>query len=265
MTRHGAARPVPRIYMGSPAMNASSLARGGGRIDIAEGRSRPRRVCDYGGASGPDLCRQRRPYEASDEMMNMWQEFLYGCQRMPAAPLRRLARTNPEPCRQFAGFAPRQGLRGSVHALPLSAILTTSDQPVHSPDAHVGQTRYGFLLVSEMRRSRGTGWRQAMRSRLHVRIRCEDVPRAVGFVMVRGCQQRRCGVSLVRTRSHPGKMPGCSWPNSSGKRPRNATQSRQCHSVHLPDGRVEQARCGFLLVSGDARIVWKCVVVSDAL
>jgi hypothetical protein len=33
----------------------------------------------------------------------------------------------------------------------------------------------------------------------------------------------------------------------------------------LENGRVDQAGCGFLLVSEDARIVWKCVVVSDAL
>src|SRR6266508_1203874 len=51
-------------------------------------------------------------------MMNAWQEFPYDCQRMPAAPLRRLARTNSEPSRQIAGFAPGQGRRGSVHALP---------------------------------------------------------------------------------------------------------------------------------------------------
>src|SRR6266540_826070 len=81
-------------------------------------------------------------------MMNVWQEFPYDGQRMPAAPLRRLARTNSEPSRQLAGFAPRQRLWGSVHAMPLSAILTTSDQPVHSPDARVGQPRCGFLLVS---------------------------------------------------------------------------------------------------------------------
>jgi hypothetical protein len=94
----------------------------------------------------------------SAEMMNVWQEFLHGCQRMPAAPLWRLARTSSEPSRQIAGFAPGQGLRGSVHALPLRAILTTSDQPVHSPAAHAGQ---GTMRVSAGQRdgngSRGTG------------------------------------------------------------------------------------------------------------
>ncbi len=191
---------------------------------------------------------------------------------MPTARLRRLGRTSSEPSRQVAGFAPRRRLRGSVHAMPLSAILTAPDQPVHSPDAHVGQARCGFLLVSEMRWSPGTGCRQAMRSRLHVRIRCEDVPRAVGFVVVRGCQQRRCRVLVVRARSHPGKMPGLFLAEVFRE------ASMQCHSVHAmplspcnatqstcPGGRVEQARCGFLLVSGDAGVVWKCVVVSDTL
>src|SRR6266540_1626828 len=67
---------------------------------------------------------------------------------MPTARLRRLGRTSSEPSRQVAGFAPRRRLRGSIHAMPLSAILTAPDQPVHSPDAHVGQARCGFLLVS---------------------------------------------------------------------------------------------------------------------
>jgi hypothetical protein len=191
--------------------------------------------------------------------MNMWQEFRCG-QRMPAAPLRRLARTNSEPSRQDARIAPGQGLRGSVYALPLSAILTPSDQPIHSPAAHVGQGNdASFSCSAGWDGSRGTGWRQAMRSRLHVRIRCEDVPRAVGFVVVRGCQQDRSGVSLVRVRSHPGKMAGLFLAEVFRE------TSTRCHSVHLPDGCVEQARCGLLLVSGDARIVWKCMVVSDAL
>ena len=172
------------------------------------------------------LCRGRGVLTRQRQDDEEWQEFPYDCQRMPAAPLRRLARTNSEPSRQDARFAPHQGLRGSVHALPLSAILTAPDHAFDSPAAHVGQGRCGFLLVSGMRWSRGVAWAQAMRSRLHARIRCEDALRAVGFVVVRGCQQDSSGVLVVRARSQPGKMPGLLLAEVFRE------ASTRCHSVH---------------------------------
>src|SRR6266536_4150475 len=80
-----------------------------------------------------------------------------------------------------------------------------------------------------------------------------------GSAMASGCQQHPSGVLVVRAQSCPGKMPGLFWAEVFRE------ASTQCHSVHLLDARVEQARCGFLLVSGDAGVVWKCVVVGDTL
>jgi hypothetical protein len=175
----------------------------------------------------------------SAEMMNVWQEFLHGCQRMPAAPLWRLARTSSEPSRQIAGFAPGQGLRGSVHALPLRAILTTSDQPVHSPAAHAGQ---GTMRVSAGQRdgngSRGTG----MAASDEITTARPDplwrMPRAPLDSLRSGCQQEPSGVLVVRARSHPGEMPDL----FSTEVFREA--STQCHSVHvLPLGPLAKWPC----------------------
>ncbi len=77
--------------------------------------------------------------------------------------------------------------------------------------------------------------------------------------MASGCQQHPFGVLVVRAQSCPGKMPGLFLTQLFRE------ASRQCHSVHLLDARVEQARYGFLLVSGNAGVVWKCRVVSDTL
>ena len=113
----------------------------GQRIDVAEGRSRPRRICDHGDTSGPDLCRLRRPYEANDKM-NVWQKFPCDCQRMPAAPVRRLARTNSEPSRQDAGlllanaFGEASTQCHSVRSWPLLTSQSTRQTPMLSrPDA----------------------------------------------------------------------------------------------------------------------------------
>ena len=153
--------------------------------------------------------------------MNVWQKFPYSCQRMPAAPLRRLTRMNSEPSRQLARFAPRRRLRGSVHALPLSPILTTSDRPVHSPD--------GPCRADAMRVSPGQRDATVARNRLAasdeittgVRIHCGQRMPAGSFVC------------LARTSPEPSWqdarfVPGRSFPGSVHAMPlspRNATQS----------------------------------------